>query len=108
MMSELTKEQQTAYARFVKARNRVFYGDAWVKPSEFGECVYVEGMNRPLFPVNDAYVEYLEAFQAWLDIEPKSRQETRMRASRGDYGTSDSWEERTGRVSDVANRIGGE
>lgn len=105
---ELTKDQQIAYARFIKARNKVFYGDAWVRPSKFGECVYVEGMNHPLFPINDVYVDYLEAFQAWLDIEPKSRQENRMRASRGDFGTSDSWEERAGRVSDVANKMGSE
>jgi hypothetical protein len=54
----------------------------------------VEGLNHPLFIVNDAWLEYKEAFQAWLDIEPTFRDKERMRASRGDYGKPDSWEDK--------------
>jgi hypothetical protein len=51
-------------------------------------------MNHPLFIVNDAWLEYKEAFQAWLDVEPAFRDRERLRATRGDYGKLDNWEEK--------------
>ena len=90
----LTKEQRIAYDRFIKARNKVYRGSKWVRPSDIEGCVDVEGLNHPVFIVNDAYAEYVNALQAWLDIEPKFRNEERMRATRGDYGAADSWEDK--------------
>jgi len=102
---ELTKEQQTAYDRFIKARDKVYSGKKWVVPSDFEGCVDVVGLNHPLFVVNDVYLAYQDAFRAWLDIEPHFRSQERMRASKGDYGTSDSWEEKLNRSQDTYNKI---
>ena len=107
---ELTKEQQVAYDRFIKLRDKIGYGSKsnkvpWVKQSTIAGCVDVEGLNHPVFIINDVYLEYLDAFQAWLDIEPKFRQEQRMRASRGDYGQSDSWDSKQSSSQDVYNKI---
>jgi len=102
---ELTKEQQIAYDRFIKARDKVYKGGVWVRPSEFDGCVDVEGINHPLFLVNDVFIEYQNAFQAWLDIEPRFRKEQRMRASRGDYGTSDSWDDKINRTQDAFSKL---
>ena len=107
---ELTKEQRVAYDRYIKARDKVGYGSkanrvAWVKPSVISGCVDVEGLNHPVYIINDPYVEYLDAFQAWLDIEPRFRQEERMRASRGDYGLADSWDSKPSNSQDVFNKI---
>ena len=98
---QLTAEQRKAYDRYIRCRdkmklvptkdNRSF---PFIPQSDTAGCVDVEGLNHPLFIVNDAWLEYKEAFQAWLDIEPTFRDKERMRASRGDYGKPDNWEDK--------------
>jgi len=56
--------------------------------------VDIEGMNHPLFESNDEFLEYKEASLAWWAIEPAYRDEERLRASRGDYGPTDNWEDK--------------
>lgn len=111
-MIELNQEQQRAYARFIKARDRVGLGStkpnknySWVPLSDYSACVDVVGLNHPLFVQNDEWLEYKEAFAAWFAIEPAFRDRERMRMSRGDYGTQDSWEERGGKVPDIVHKI---
>jgi hypothetical protein len=111
-MIELNEIQQKAYARFIKARDRVGLGAvkpnknySWVPLSDYSACVDVAGMNHPLFVQNDEWLEYKEAFSAWLAVEPECRDRERMRMSRGDYGTQDSWEERGNKVTDIVNKI---
>jgi hypothetical protein len=111
-MIELNEIQQKAYARFIKARDRVGLGAvkpnknySWVPLSDYSACVDVAGMNHPLFVQNDEWLEYKEAFSAWLAVEPEFRHHERMRMSRGDYGTQDSWEERGNKVTDIVNKI---
>jgi len=98
----LTNEQKHAYARFIKARDKMFKrGNKWIPTSDVLACIDVAGMNHPLFVVNDEYLEYKEASEAWWDIEPEFRKTERMRASRGDYGVSDSWEEKPMKVKEI-------
>jgi hypothetical protein len=111
-MIELNEIQQRAYARFIKARDRVGLGAvkpnknySWVPMSDYSSCVDVAGMNHPLFVQNDEWLEYKEAFLNWLDVEPKFRHHECMRMSRGDYGTQDSWEERGNKVTDIVHKI---
>ena len=68
-------------------------------------CVDIAGMNHPLFVVNDDWVEYKEAFLAWLAVEPRFREEERLRMSRGDYGIEDSWDERSRMVTDSFSKL---
>jgi len=111
-MIELNEEQQKAYARFIKARDRVGLSRtkpsknySWVPLTDYSACVDVTGLNHPLFVLNEPWLEYKEAFAAWLAVEPRFREEERMRMSRGDYGTQDSWEERGNKVPDIVNKI---
>jgi len=46
-------------------------------------------------------LEYKEASAEWWKIEPRFRHEERMRASRGDYGVEDSWDEDGSDVVDI-------
>ena len=55
--------------------------------------MHITGLNHPLFVVNDDWVEYKEASLAWWAVEPPYRHEERLRATRGDYGGTDSWED---------------
>jgi len=114
-MIELTKEQKIAYARFIKARDRVGLGNrkpsknySWVPLSDYSACVDVVGLNHPLFVQNEPWLEYKEAFMAWLEVEPAFREVERMRMSRGDYGTQDNWEDRGSRVTDIVKKLGDE
>jgi len=98
---ELSTEQRKAYDRFIKCRDRMRIVPTkenrsfpFIPQSDTAGCVEVEGMNHPLFIVNDAWLEYKEAFQAWLDVEPAFRDRERLRATRGDYGKLDNWEEK--------------
>lgn len=100
-MIELTPEQQRAYARFIAARNRVGLGAvrpsskySWVPHRDYSACLDVTGMNHPLFVVNDEWMEYKEASEAWWKLEPRFREDERMRMTRGDYGAQDSWDDR--------------
>lgn len=98
-MIELSDEQKRAYQRFIKARRRITKFE-YIPHSEVLRTVDVEGLNHPLFEQNDLYLEYLEASLAWWAIEPEFRKTERMRMSRGDYGTQDSWEERSPNITD--------
>ena len=111
-MIELTKEQSIAYARFIKARDRVGLGAKkpnknhnWVPLSDYTHCVDVTGLNHPLFVPNEAWLEYKEAFAAWLAVEPAFRNVERLRMSRGDYGQQDSWDDRGNKVTDIVTKI---
>jgi hypothetical protein len=102
---ELTQEQRKAYDRFIRARDKVRKGSKWVKPSPIESSVDIEGFNHPFYVANEAYQEYMDAFMAWLDIEPKFRDAERMRASRGDYGLADSWEDKVSRAQDTYSKL---
>jgi hypothetical protein len=101
----LSPQQQKAYDRFIAARNRVGLGRvkpnlnySWVPMRDYKSTVDVAGLNHPLFELNEEWLEYKEAFLAWLAIEPEFRHEERMRMTRGDYGIQDSWDDRSGTV----------
>lgn len=114
-MIELTPEQQKAYDRYIVARNKIGMvrvrntkRNKWVPLSDYSACVDIAGLNHPLFVFNDEWHEYKTAFLAWLEIEPKFREQERMRMSRGDYGSQDSWEERTYHETDSYRKIQGD
>lgn len=114
-MINLTQEQQTAYARFIKARDKVKLvatpenrKNEWVRFADVEGTVDVEGLGRPMFVRNDAWLEYKEAFEEWLRVEPQIRKDERMRASRGDYGHSDNWNDRAPKARGVDSKIRGE
>ena len=87
----MTDEQKIAYGRFIKARDRIRDASHWIPPKDYICTVDIVGMNHPLFELNEPYIEYKEAFQAWLAVEPREREEQRMRMTRGDYDKQDKW-----------------
>lgn len=96
----LTPEQQKAYLRFIRARDKVKlvktsgnYRQKYVPHRDYTDSVHVTGLNHPLFVLNEDWIEYKEASAAWWAIEPHHREEERLRATRGDYGDEDSWDE---------------
>jgi hypothetical protein len=100
-MIKLTQEQQRAYDRFIKARDRVRIGQygkkqkgSWIPLSDVVCTVDVAGLNHQLFEQNDAWLEYKEASLEWWAIEPEFRKAERMSMIRGDYGDSDNWREK--------------
>jgi len=98
-MIKLTDEQQKAYDRFIKARNRVGIVRTakqypYVPLKEVIQTVDQEQLGHPLFEINMEWLEYLEASLAWWKVEPSFMHDERMRMSRGDYGVEDSWEDR--------------
>jgi len=108
----LTQEQQKAYQRFIRARDRVGLvpecrdnSKPWVRTADVQSTVDIEGMNHPLFEQNDEWLEYKEASLAWWGLEPEFRKNERMSSIRGDYGASDSWSEKYGHIEDVYNKI---
>mgnify|MGYP006280099195 CR=1 FL=1 len=111
-MIELSQQQRQAYDKFIKARDKIKMVETstnrkneWVRFADVEGTVDVEGLNHPLYVRNDAWLDYKEAFNAWLAVEPEWRKAERMRASRGDYGTADSWEERGAKVSGVDSKF---
>ena len=111
-MITLTKEQERAYRRFIMARDKVglvrtagYSKRKWIRQADVVCTVDITGMNHPLFEQNDDWLEYKEASLAWWAIEPEFRKTERMSAIRGDYGTSDNWEEGTPRVRDTYSVI---
>ena len=91
-MLVLNQEQQKAYDYFIKMRDRCRvvitaqnYMNEHVPKSEVLASVDIINMNHNLFVENTDYKEYVAAFKAWLAVEPKFRDDQRMRASRGDY-----------------------
>lgn len=109
-MIELNLEQQRAYDRYITARNKMGIGcrtkpRKWIPSRDYLACVNIAGMNHPMFVQNYDWVEYKEAFLAWLEVEPRFRHEERMQMSRGDYGTQDSWDERERGVTDSFSKL---
>jgi len=104
MKIELTKEQEIAYNRFIKARNKMGIPKRtgkWIPQSDVLACVDVTGLNHPMYIQNDDWIEYKEAFLNWMKVEPRFRHEQRLRSTRGDYGTQDSWDDRASRVKEL-------
>jgi hypothetical protein len=96
----MTEEQIRAYKRFIRARDRVKLvktkeniRNAYTPHRDFTDSVHINGLNHPLFVVNDEWIEYKEASLAWWAIEPRYRHEERLRATRGDYLESDNWDD---------------
>jgi hypothetical protein len=112
-MIDLTKEQKLAYARFIKARDRVgLVPEArnnklpWVRTADVQSTVDIAGLNHPLFEQNDEWLEYKEASLAWWAIEPEFRKDDRMSSIRGDYGQADNWDERSPKIRDTFSTLG--
>lgn len=105
----MTEEQKIAYARFIKARDRMGYNRVsklgHIPKSEVIQTVDIVGLNHPLFEANPLYQEYKEAYQAWLAVEPLYRKTERMSAIRGDYGQSDSWEDHEHGITDTFSKL---
>ena len=111
-MIEFTQEQKQAYARFIRARDKVKLvktrdnmKNPYIPHSDVIQTVDVAGMNHPLFEQNDDWIEYKEASAAWWKVEPAFRDKERMRMSRGDYGRQDSWDIPKERVSDLVSDV---
>lgn len=107
-MIDLTPEQRAIYNRYIACRDKVGLvrrNKKWIPLKDYSATVEIAGLNHPVFEVNDDWLEYKEAFMAWLAVEPAFREEERMRMSRGDYGAQDSWEEKGSGVSDVSTKI---
>jgi hypothetical protein len=111
---KLTQEQQTAYDRFIRARDRVKLvrtkknlGNEWIPHRDYLDSFKSEGEHHPLFEPNIIWQEYKDASLAWWRVEPSFRNEERMRMSRGDYGQSDSWDDAPSGVRDVLTEIKG-
>lgn len=108
-MIDLSDEQMRAYNRFIQARNRVGLGHRksklpWVPMRDY-ITVDEAGLNHPLFELNEEWLEYKEAFMAWLAVEPAFREIERMRMSRGDYGQGDNWDDRAPKVQDIYTKV---
>lgn len=113
-MIELSKEQRQAYDRFIRARDRVKLVRTstnikyeWIPHRDYLDSHKPNGEHHPLFEPNLIWQEYKDASLAWWAVEPKFRNEERMRMSRGDYGHSDSWEDAPSGVRDVLSEIKG-
>jgi hypothetical protein len=110
-MITFTEEQQKAYARYITARNKCglvrvpgYSKQKWVRTADY-DTVDVEGLNHPLFTLNEDWQEYKEASLAWWAVEPEFRKTERMSSICGDYGASDSWDEGGVRVRDTFSVI---
>jgi len=107
-MISLTEEQQRAYDRYIRARDRVRIGSygkkqkgEWIPLSDVIRTVDATSLNHPLFEENDAWIEYKDAFSAWLEVEPEFRKRERMSMIRGDYGDTDNWKEKRHYVKEI-------
>ena len=96
----MTEEQIRAYKRFIKASDKVKLvktteniRNGYIPHRDFIDSVHIDGLNHPLFVENDEWTEYKEASAAWWKIEPRHVEEQRLRATRGDYGDMDNWDE---------------
>lgn len=108
-MSDLNEVQVRAYKRFLRARNNVAIGqyrmhnkNPWQPTSDVACTVDEVGLNHPLFLQNDEWLEYKEAFEEWLAVEPVIRKDERMSMIKGDYGDSDNWQEKKAKVREIA------
>jgi hypothetical protein len=108
MKLNLTEEQIKAYRRFIRARDLVKLvrtkdniRNPYIPHRDYLDSVRLINENHSRFILNDEWIEYKEASLAWWAIEPRFRHEQRMRASRGDYGVEDSWEDDATDVKDL-------
>jgi len=113
--NNFTQEQIRAYGRYVKALEKVKlvrtsknYMWEYVPHSDVLGSVKADGDHHPLFIPNEIWLEYKEAFEGWLAVEPEFRKTERMRASYGDYGDEDSWDEESTEVKDTYQMLKGE
>jgi len=104
----MSSNQQRAYERFIKARNRVRIGrygvttdTPWVPMSDVLCTVDIAGFNHPFFQENELWIEYKEAFAEWLEVEPQYRKDERMSMIRGDYGSTDSWRDKQSNLKEI-------
>jgi len=112
---ELNEEQQKAYDRFIRARDRVKLVRTpknikyeWIPHRDCLDSYRADGEHHPLFEPNVLWLEYKDAFEAWLKVEPEFRDQERMRMSRGDYGKQDSWDDAPSGVKDVVTEMKGQ
>jgi hypothetical protein len=112
---DLSEEQRRAYKRFIIARDKVgvvrtqgYSKRKWIRQADVVCTVDISGINHPLFEQNDDWLEYKEASLAWWAIEPEFRKIQRMSAIRGDYGSSDSWDEGGANMRDTFLTIQGD
>jgi hypothetical protein len=110
--NKLSKEQQLAYTRYIRARDRVKLvktslniRNEWIPHRDYVESYRADGEHHPVFEPNPLWEEYKQASLAWWKVEPERRDEERMRMSRGDYGRQDSWEDVGKDVKDVTALI---
>jgi hypothetical protein len=108
MTLDLTEEQLKAYRRFIRARDLVKLvktndniRNPYIPHRDYIDSIRFEGCNHSVFIQNDEWLEYKEASSAWWKIEPRFRHDQRMRASRGDYGVEDNWDEDGSDVVDI-------
>ena len=111
-MIDLNPEQQRAYERFIRARDKVKLVRTknnaklpYIPHREYTDSITESGSLAPLFIPNLPWLEYLEASLAWWAIEPKFRDEERLRMSRGDYESSDSWDEHEPKMKDMVSDL---
>jgi len=111
-MIQLSDEQQRAYKRFILARDKMglvrtlgFAKRKWIRTANVVQTVDIVGFNHPFYEANYAWQEYKDASLAWWAVEPQFRKDERMSAIRGDYGTSDSWDENNSSVRDTFSVI---
>lgn len=104
----LNDEQKKAYLKFIELRDKLGIGTYGrrlktkrIPISEVLSTVDVAGFNHPFYERNDLYFEYVEAFMAWLAVEPEFRKEERMSMIRGDYGDSDTWKDKQSKVREI-------
>jgi hypothetical protein len=102
MMLKLTEEQLKAYRRFIRARDHVKLvktkdniRNPYIPHRDYLDSIRFENENHSQFILNDDWIEYKEASLSWWEIEPAFRHEERMRATRGDYGIEDDWDDAT-------------
>ena len=114
-MIMLNEEQQKAYDRFIRARNRVKLVRTstnlkyeWIPHRDYLDSVKADGDHHPLFIQNIIWDEYKQASSAWWLIEPEIRKIERMRMSRGDYGIQDNWDDAPSGIRDMVSEIKGE
>lgn len=113
--NNFTQEQIKAYNRYTKALEKVKlvrtsknYMWEYIPHSDYLGSVKADGDHHPLFLENEAWWEYKEAVTEWLKVEPEYRKSERMRASYGDYGDEDNWDDEPTEVKDTYQVLKGE
>jgi hypothetical protein len=104
-----TQEQIAAFRKYMQAADRVGLGrrtkTPWVPFSDVLGSLKPDGARTPLYVPNTLWLEYKAAAEAWLAIEPQDKKDNRMSATRGDYGSEDSWEEPESKTPDTYSKI---